>query len=58
WLYVAVLMAATEANLVAAAMTFLLYGLLPLALLLWVVGTPQRRREQRKQRDQLEKKDF
>ncbi|MDQ3196727.1 MAG: hypothetical protein ACR2FI_10680 [Burkholderiales bacterium] len=44
WLYVAVLMAATEENLVAAAMTFLCYGLLPLALLLWLVGTPERRR--------------
>ncbi len=57
WLYVAVLMAATEANLVAAVMTFLFYGLLPLALLLWLVGTPQRRRKRRQQRDGLEEND-
>ncbi len=44
WLYVIVLMAATEPNLTAGALTFALYGLLPLALLLWLFGTPQRRR--------------
>jgi hypothetical protein len=45
WLYVTVLMAATEPNLTAGALTFALYGLLPLALLLWLFGTPQRRRQ-------------
>jgi hypothetical protein len=45
WLYVTVLMAATEPNLTAGALTFALYGLLPLALLLWLFGTPQRRRK-------------
>jgi hypothetical protein len=45
WLYVTVLMAATEPNLTAGVLTFVLYGLLPLALLLWLFGTPQRRRQ-------------
>ena len=45
WLYVTLLMAATEANLVAGALTFALYGIAPLALLLWLFGTPQRRRQ-------------
>jgi len=44
WLYVTVLMAATEENLTAGALTFALYGAGPLALLLWLFGTPQRRR--------------
>jgi hypothetical protein len=44
WLYVTVLMAATEPNITAGLLTFAFYGLLPLALLLWLLGTPQRRR--------------
>lgn len=44
WLFTAILMAATESSLTAAVLTFLCYGLLPCALLLWIVGTPQRRR--------------
>lgn len=46
WLYVTLLMAATEANLTAGVLTFALYGLAPLALFLWLFGTPQRRRNQ------------
>ena len=44
WLYVTLLMAATEANLTAGVLTFALYGAAPLALFLWLFGTPQRRR--------------
>lgn len=44
WLYVTLLMAATETNLTAGVLTFALYGIAPLALLLWLFGTPQRRR--------------
>jgi hypothetical protein len=44
WLYVTLLMAATEANLTAGVLTFVVYGAAPLALLLWLFGTPQRRR--------------
>jgi hypothetical protein len=44
WLYVTLLMAATEANLTAGVLTFVLYGAAPLALLLWLFGTPQRKR--------------
>ena len=44
WLYVTVLMAATEPNITAGLLTFAFYGLLPLALLSWLLGTPQRRR--------------
>lgn len=44
WLYVTLLMAATEPNLTAGALTFVFYGAAPLALLLWLLGTPQRKR--------------
>lgn len=49
WLYVTVLMAATEPNLTAGVLTFAFYGLLPLSLLLWLLGTPQRRRQRQAQ---------
>jgi len=44
WLYVTLLMAAAERNVVSGVMTFALYGLGPLALFLWLFGTPQRAR--------------
>ncbi len=44
WLYVTLLMAATEPNLVAGVLSFALYGAAPLALFLWLFGTPQRQR--------------
>jgi len=47
WLYVTVLMAATEANLTAGVLTFVVYGLAPLTLFLWLFGTPQRNRARR-----------
>jgi hypothetical protein len=47
WIYVTLLMAVTETNITAAILTFCLYGLAPLALILWLFGTPQRRRAAR-----------
>ncbi len=44
WLYVVGLMALAEDSLVAGLLTLLFYGLAPLALLLWLLGTPERRR--------------
>jgi hypothetical protein len=44
WVYVTLLMAATERSLVAGVTTFLTYGLGPLALFLWLFGGPRRRR--------------
>jgi membrane protein implicated in regulation of membrane protease activity len=49
WLYVAVLMAVAEAThstgtLLGGIITFVLYGVLPMALVLYVMGTPARRR--------------
>lgn len=50
WLYVAILMAVAEAThstgtLLGGIMTFVLYGVLPLGLVLYLMGTPARRRK-------------
>lgn len=47
WLYVTLMMAITEKNLVSGIMTFLFYGLFPLALVLWLLGGPSRNRRRR-----------
>lgn len=44
WIYVVLMMAITERSVVAAIMTFLMYGVLPLTILLYVTGTSRRRR--------------
>ena len=56
WLYVVVLVAASEDTVVAAVLTFLFWGLAPLALFLWLSGTPARRRR-RLEREALERND-
>ncbi|HQO30495.1 MAG TPA: hypothetical protein PKY22_13385 [Accumulibacter sp.] len=43
WLYVTLLMAFTEDHLVAGAMSFIFYGLLPTALLWWLTSRRHRR---------------
>jgi hypothetical protein len=44
WLFVAAMIAITAGNVTAGVLSFLFYGLLPLALLLWLMGGPRRRR--------------
>lgn len=49
WLYVVVMMAAAEAtspqgSVLGAIITLVFYGLLPLAVLMYIMGTPMRRR--------------
>jgi hypothetical protein len=53
WLYVALMMAAAEAlhpqgSVLGAVFTFVLYGLAPVALSLYLLATPMRRRARRK----------
>ena len=43
WLFVTLLMAATERSAIQGVLTFVLYGVAPLALFWWVVGAPARR---------------
>lgn len=49
WLYVVILMAATEKSVTAGLLTFTFYGLVPCALLLWILGANHRRRYRHKQ---------
>lgn len=44
WIYVVLMMSITERSVIAGIMTFLLYGVLPVAIILYVMGTPQRKR--------------
>lgn len=52
WLYVALMMAVAEANhpngtVLGSIVTFLFYGLLPTALVMYLMGTPLRRKANR-----------
>ena len=49
WLYVALMAAISDTTVVGGTLTFIFYGVLPLTLFLWLVGTPERRRRQRTQ---------
>jgi len=54
WLYVTLLMALAEAfssqgSVLGAIITFVFYGVLPMGLVVYLVGTPLRRKELRKQ---------
>ena len=54
WLYVTLLMALAEAfssqgSVLGAIITFVLYGLLPMSLVVYLGGTPLRRKEARRQ---------
>jgi len=52
WLYVALMMAVAEATnttgtVLGAIVTFVLYGLAPVALVVYLMGTPARRKARR-----------
>lgn len=49
WLYVALMMAITETSVVAGVATFLLYGLAPVSIVMYIMGTLGRRRRRRAQ---------
>jgi len=57
WLYVTLLMALAEAfstqgSVLGAIITFVFYGLLPMALVVYLMGTPLRRKAIRRQEEQ------
>jgi hypothetical protein len=47
WIYVVLLMSFTEPSIWAGMATLFFYGIAPLALVLYVVGTPARRRRRK-----------
>ena len=52
WIYVVLMMSITELSVIAGIMTFLLYCVFPLSIILYVIGSPQRKRK----REEAEKK--
>lgn len=53
WMYVVLMMSITEHSIVAGIMTFFMYGVLPLTIILYLMRTPHRRR-QRQATEQLQ----
>lgn len=49
WLYVALMVAATEPNLVGSVLSFSFYGLLPAAIIAYIGTTGQRKKRRRLQ---------
>jgi hypothetical protein len=47
WLYVILMMAVTAKSFAAGLYTFVAYGLVPVAILLWLMGAPIRKRRRR-----------
>ena len=43
WIYVVLMMSITETSVIAGVMTFFLYGILPLGVILYLLGTPERK---------------
>lgn len=59
WLYVTLLMALVEAfstqgTVLGAIITFMLYGALPLSLVVYLMGTPLRRKAKRQAQEQAQ----
>ncbi len=52
WLYVVLMMSLTEQSWIAGIGTFILYGMAPLSLALWLAGTPARKRRRKAQERQ------
>lgn len=56
WFYVTLMMALAEAaspqgSILGAAITFVLYGLLPMSILVYILGTPARKRRLKARRE-------
>ncbi|MFM1924932.1 MAG: hypothetical protein RIT44_738 [Pseudomonadota bacterium] len=61
WLYVTLLMALAEAfstqgTLLGAIITFVFYGLLPMSLVAYLMGTPMRRKARQREALEMEQK--
>ena len=57
WLYVTLMMAVAEAtspvgSILGASITFLLYGVLPMVIVAYILGTPARRKARQKAQSQ------
>ena len=55
WIYVVLMMAITEHSVIAGIMTFFLYCVFPLTIVLYLMRTPQRKRERLEKQAALQK---
>lgn len=55
WIYVVLMMSITEHSVIASIMTFLLYCVFPLTIVLYLMRTPQRKRERLEKQAALQK---
>ncbi|MFJ7566534.1 hypothetical protein ACIQW9_06195 [Herminiimonas sp. NPDC097707] len=49
WIYVVFMMSIMETSVIAGIMTFLLYGVLPVSIIVYVMGAGQRKRKRQVQ---------
>ncbi|NMG44609.1 hypothetical protein GPA22_12820 [Aromatoleum toluvorans] len=54
WLYVVLIAAISDTTVVGGVLTFVFWGAAPLALFLWLAGTPARRRAAARREDASE----
>jgi hypothetical protein len=50
WIYVVLMMSVVEDSFVAGIMTFFLYGVLPVSIIVYIGGTGKRRRRREQER--------
>lgn len=50
WSYVVLMMSITEDSVIAGIMTFFLYGVLPVSIILYITGSGGRRRRRERER--------
>ncbi|MFZ6730400.1 hypothetical protein ACO0LG_00555 [Undibacterium sp. Ji42W] len=55
WIYVVLMMSITEHSVIAGIITFLLYCVFPLTIVLYLMRTPQRKRERLEKQAALQK---
>lgn len=49
WMYVTLLMAINETSITAGVLTFCFYGLIPCAILMWILGVKHRQFKRQQQ---------
>lgn len=54
WLYVVLIAAISDTTVIGGVLTFVFWGVGPLALFLWLAGTPARRRAAARREDMNE----
>jgi len=51
WIYVVLMMSLSESSLIAGIMTFIFYCIIPLSLVLYILSSPARKRQRKREED-------